>query len=52
MLPIPKFVQPLASMMAAAAPAVCFSTDALNSGVKLWSSLKGVQPTEIPDQYI
>jgi hypothetical protein len=52
MLPIPKLVHPLASMIAAAAPAVYFSTEDRNSGSALWRSLKGVQPTEIPDQWI
>ena len=51
-LPIPKFVQPLASMMAAAAPAVYFSTDDRNSESESWRSLKGVHPTEMPDQWI
>jgi hypothetical protein len=52
MLPIPKFVHPLASMIAAAAPAVYFSTEDRNSGSASWRSLKGVQPTEMPDQWI
>lgn len=52
MLPIPKLVQPLASMMAAAAPAVYFSTDDRNSESASCRSLKGVHPTETPDQCI
>lgn len=52
MLPIPKLVQPLASMIDAAAPAVYFSIEERNSESESCKSLKGVQPTVIPDQWI
>jgi hypothetical protein len=54
MLPIPYDVQPLAAMMAPAAPRVCAAIDALKSGVS-WSeraSRRGVVPIAALDHAI